>query len=226
MRSAGAQNSAGRVVYLHGFASSPGSLKARRFARALAARGITCQIPDLNEGCFRELTISRQLALLARLTRDEPPASVVLVGSSLGGYTAALFAARQAVVAGLVLMAPAFDFARRWSDRLGATALASWRERGHELVQHSGTGTDEPINYALMEDAERHPSYPTVSVPALVFHGRRDEVVAPEVSAVFAERCSRASVVWLDDDHGLASSIDTIVEGSLDFIAPLVGAQI
>ena len=44
---------------------------------------------------------------------------VTLMGSSLGGYLAALYAARHAEVERLVLMAPAFCFPRRWAARYG-----------------------------------------------------------------------------------------------------------
>ena len=50
---------------------------------------------------------------------------LVLIGSSMGGYLAALYASRASQasqafgrpVAALVLMAPAVDFHRRWAER-------------------------------------------------------------------------------------------------------------
>ena len=53
-----------RVVYLHGFASSPNSSKAQFFRRKFAERGIQMEIPILDEGKFEELTISGQLAVI------------------------------------------------------------------------------------------------------------------------------------------------------------------
>jgi predicted esterase YcpF (UPF0227 family) len=49
------------VVYLHGFASSPESGKARRFADACASRGIGFTCPDLNAPSFETLTVTRML---------------------------------------------------------------------------------------------------------------------------------------------------------------------
>src|SRR5271165_1479711 len=102
-----------RIVYLHGFASGPGSKKAQYFARRLLERGVTLEVPDLAEGDFENLTVTRQLQVVERVCGKE---AVCLMGSSLGGYLAALYAARHSEVEKLVLMAPAFSFVTRRSE--------------------------------------------------------------------------------------------------------------
>ncbi|MBV9404994.1 MAG: hypothetical protein JO211_06600, partial [Acidobacteriaceae bacterium] len=52
-----------RVFYLHGFGSGPGSQKAQFFSEKLQRLGIRIEIPDLNEGDFPHLTVTRQLYL-------------------------------------------------------------------------------------------------------------------------------------------------------------------
>ena len=47
-----------RVVYLHGFASGPGSKKARYFSERLAECGVSLEVPDLAEGDFENLTVT------------------------------------------------------------------------------------------------------------------------------------------------------------------------
>src|SRR3712207_248123 len=96
-----------RVLYLHGFASGPSSGKAQFFRARLAERGVQLEIPDLVEGDFENLTITGQLAVIERTARGDP---VVLMGSSLGGYLAALYASSHPEVTKLILMAPAFYF--------------------------------------------------------------------------------------------------------------------
>src|SRR5262245_28397540 len=81
-----------RYVYLHGFASGPQSRKAQFFREKLASVGVALEIPALDEGDFEHLTITRQLAFLTRLLLGEP---VVLMGSSMGGYLAALYASHH-----------------------------------------------------------------------------------------------------------------------------------
>jgi len=83
--------------------------------------GIGLEIPDLAEGNFRNLTVTAQLNVIARLSRHEP---VSIIGSSMGGYLAALFAARHpGNVEKLALLAPAFSFASRWPETLGEPAM-------------------------------------------------------------------------------------------------------
>jgi len=93
-----------RVVYLHGFASSPSSTKARYFREKLEAAGAVVDVPDLAEGDFQHLTITGQMRVLERVAGGRP---VSLIGSSMGGYLAALYAARHTEVERLALLAPA-----------------------------------------------------------------------------------------------------------------------
>jgi pimeloyl-ACP methyl ester carboxylesterase len=113
-----------RVIYLHGFASGPASRKARFFRDLLTPRGFDVEIPDLAEGRFAELTITGQLDVVARACGDGP---VVLIGSSLGGYLAALYAARRSEVKRVVLLAPAFSFATHWAETLGDERMKNGR---------------------------------------------------------------------------------------------------
>ena len=106
------------IVYLHGFGSGPDSTKGRFFQRNFSMIGAEVHQPDLAEGDFQGLTITGQLAVVDRAVREREP--VLLAGSSLGGYLAALYAARHPErVPSLVLLAPAFGFARRWAEQLG-----------------------------------------------------------------------------------------------------------
>ncbi len=151
------------IVYLHGFASSPASSKARHFEERLRAGGACVTVPDLADGDFAHLTISGQLAILERAAGAGP---VHLVGSSMGGYLAALFAARHANVGRLVLLAPAFRFHQRWLERLGATEMERWRREDALEVFHYGEGRNRTLRYRLMEDAEQYEAFPDFLQPA------------------------------------------------------------
>jgi predicted esterase YcpF (UPF0227 family) len=132
-----------RILYLHGFASSPGSSKARFFGERLRAAGVAVDIPDLAAGDFEHLTISGQLGVIERAAAGAP---VALMGSSLGGYLAALYAARHPEVSRVVLLAPAFGFARHWAERMGATAVEAWRATGAIEVFHYGENRQRRLN--------------------------------------------------------------------------------
>lgn len=209
---------AGMLLYLHGFASSPGSFKAQVFLRRLVRRGEPLAIPALDEGDFEHLTLSRQLALVERVAADARP--LVVIGSSMGGYLAALLAARRPVEA-LVLMAPAVDFARRWRERLGEEELARWQQDGRTEVDHVALRRRTPLAWDLMEDAERHAPWPEVGCPTLVFQGRRDEIVPPERVERWVARTPSARLILLDSGHELTDCAERIVDAALRFLAGL-----
>jgi len=194
-----------RVVYLHGFASGPGSKKARFFRERFAELGIGLEVPDLAEGNFRALTLTGQLRVIERVSRGEP---VTLMGSSLGGYLAALYAARHPEVERLVLMAPAFCFLKRWSSSVGADAMERWRTSGWMEVFHYGAGGRVPLGYQLIEDAARYEDYPGVIQPALIFHGKNDASVPSEYSVAFAEKHANVKLHLMDSDHELLNVLD------------------
>ena len=204
-----------RFVYLHGFASSPRSSKAVTFRSALAGAGIALEIPALDEGDFEHLTISRQLALIERMLHGEP---VFLIGSSMGGYLAALYAAGHPEVSGLVLLAPAFGMAARWDARINEPKPADIE------VFHYGDRAMRRVHYGLIEDALRYPPLPDFRQPALIYHGIRDEVVPVENSRAFVAAHPNASLTELDSDHELLNVQREIATSALPFILKLGNA--
>jgi len=173
------------VVYLHGFASSPQSSKAQFFRRKFEERGLPIKIPQLDQGNFEGLTITGQLAVVDQAVSGKP---VILMGSSLGGYLAALYAARNPNAEKLVLLAPALEFPRRWRERFSAEELALWKQRGSLAFFHYGYKTERPLGYGFVEDSMKYQNQPEFSQPALVLHGIRDSVVPAAVSRKYAAR--------------------------------------
>jgi pimeloyl-ACP methyl ester carboxylesterase len=204
-----------RYVYLHGFASGPRSRKAQSFRSALASRGFELEIPDLAEGDFEHLTISGQLAVIERTLNGEPAR---LAGSSMGGYLAALYAARHPEVERVVLMAPAFCFASRWELITGPVKLKQWRESGWLEVFHYGDRTQRLVHYGLFEDALLHAPNPQCAQPALILHGLHDDVVPVGLSRSFCETHQSARLRVFDSDHELLNVLPEVVAAGTDFL--------
>ncbi len=194
-----------RIIYLHGFASSPASRKARFFQEQFAARGVELTVPDLAAGDFEHLTISGQLRVIEQAAAGEP---VSLIGSSMGGYLAALYAARHTETEKLVLMAPGFNFASRWRELVGAEAIERWRTTRKLPIQHFGDGLDHQLDYGLLDDADAYEGTPDFRQPALIFHGRHDDVVPPEYSVQFAAHRPHVKLHLLDSGHELLNVLD------------------
>ena len=212
------------LLYLHGFASGPSSLKARVLSERFARDGVHVVVPDLTPGPdgFERSSPSTMLAVAEGLLAGaEPPHA--LVGSSLGGYLSAVAASRDPSIERLVLLAPAFRLFERWSARLTAAELADWRANGLETM-HFASGRRRRIGWRFFEDARGWPSFPEVRVPTLCIAGARDETVPLADVEAFVARTPSARLVAVDDGHDLAASLDRIYEEARSFLAPFTRA--
>jgi uncharacterized protein len=209
-----------KILYLHGFASGPLSKKGVEFDKHFTARGHQVERSNLRVPSFEHLRLSAMLDVV-RDAIDRAGAPVVLIGSSLGGLTAARVAERDDRVTACVLLAPAFQLVERWKQQLGAE-WDTWRERGSRDVADYTTGGMSTVDFGFVEDVARiDVGYPDVRVPALVIHGVHDEVVPVERARTFAAGRSNVRLLELDDGHELVASIPRLLAESEAFLAGL-----
>jgi len=207
------------VFYLHGFASSPQSTKARIMAKRLAVHGLALHCPNLNAPDFSTLTITRMIDQVESTLQELPPAPVVLIGSSLGGLVAVHVAARHRrgsthPVEQMMLLAPAFEFRRGLLRRLGREGIAHWRATDRLDVFHYGYGEIRLVGFALYADARQYDAFAArLDVPILIFQGRLDESVNPRMVERFARTRPNVTLRLLDDDHQLVGSMEVIWRG-------------
>jgi pimeloyl-ACP methyl ester carboxylesterase len=155
------------LFWLSGFLSDMASTKASALAEFAAARGLTMLRFDYSghghsEGTLLEATIGDWLeeALAAFALLKERRA--VVVGSSMGGWIALLLARHLAQrgelqqLAGLVLLAPAFDMTERlmW-HQMDADAKQAI-ERDGVYYEPSLYGDPYPITRRLIEEGRSH----------------------------------------------------------------------
>ncbi len=178
--------------------------------------GVEFVAPALDEGDFRNLSLSKQLRLVESLL-DTPTASpddgcgTLLVGSSLGGYLAALLAVRHPQeVKRLVLLAPAFNLYERWTQELGPEKLANWEAAGEMPVYHYSQDLVVPISYQFIADAAQFEAFPSFQQDALIFHGIQDPVVPVAFSESFAAGHPNARLFRLQSGHELTDVVDDI----------------
>lgn len=205
-------------IYCHGFASSPDSKKATAFREQFRQCDIELVVPDLEEGDFHSLTLSRQVEKIQRVLNTFSGSRFGLIGSSMGGYLATVVAQLRDEVSGLYLMCPGFNFLRRWQDRIAQQYPDADPLPDSITVYHYRYGCDMELSTRLFEDARRWDALPlTRNLPTRIVHGVNDDTVPVQQSRDFVAAHPRASLVELDSDHGLLSHIDWIVEDCLQF---------
>ena len=206
-----------RFIYLHGFASSPESAKAIYLCDRFAELGVSLEVPNLNQGDFSHLTITRQLTQVeTMLANNETPAT--LIGSSLGGLTSAWLGQRHSQVQRLVLLAPAFGFLSHWLPKLGAEQLQQWQTSGYLQVYHYTERRSLPLHYQFVEDAHQYQDLQLLRpVPTVIFHGRKDEVIPIESTRDYAYERPWVQLIELDSDHALTDVMLEIWQATQSF---------
>ncbi len=169
----------------------------------------------MDEGDFEHLTISRQLTVLENSLRSE---RACLIGSSMGGYLSALYASLHPIsVQRLVLLAPAFGFAPRWSEKIRSVLPDRPAPESFD-VYHYGEERMRKVHYRLIDDALGFSATPDFPQPALILHGINDEVVPIENSRAFAAEHANVRLMELDSDHELLNVLDQIVADGAAFL--------
>lgn len=211
-----------QYLYLHGFSSSPQSTKAQAMRSRFANLGLELIVPDLNQGDFSHLTLSRQIQQVSELILGQPDATV-LIGSSLGGLTATWVAQQSAIterIEKLVLLAPAFDFLAQWLPRLGSDQLDAWRTEGTFPIYHYTEQGTLPLHYRFITDAQGyHDDALNANIPTLILHGIHDETISIEASRKYAAIRPWVRLVELPSDHALVDVEKEIWRYTQDFLS-------
>ncbi|NER81649.1 MAG: prolyl oligopeptidase family serine peptidase [Leptolyngbya sp. SIO1D8] len=213
-------------LYLHGFASGPQSAKAQFLQKTFHQVGKTLHILDLNQNDFTHLTLSRQIQQGMEWITERD--RVTVIGSSLGGLTAAWIAHQSAVqtkISHLVLLAPAFQFLAQWLPRLGSEAITRWQMEGFLPIYHYGMAQTLPLAYDFVADAQRYnETFLQHPIPTLIIHGSHDEVIDVQASRDYATLRPWVCLIEVDSDHSLANVKQAIwdeIHCFLDFPTPV-----
>jgi len=172
----------GNVILCHGMESDKNSEKLIFLGRQLAQSGVLVLRFDFayvgeSSGKFEDITYSGEVDDLSSAyawVQSRRPDKTALLGSSMGGTVALLYAAREPSVAGVVTVAAPLHPERFPRRVLTAAQLEEWRERG--FTTYNG----RRLNVSLLEDLERldvAAAARNVGCPVLILHGDADEVV-------------------------------------------------
>ncbi len=223
------------VVFLPGYRSDMTGDKATALAELCRTRGQALLLFDYSGhgasgGAFTDGTIGRwtadALAAIDGLTRD----SLVLVGSSMGGWIGLLAAlARPARIAGLVGVAAAPDFtqALMWETMMPAERARLMQDGILHVPSQYGDPT--PITRALIEEGRDHLLLGgpiPLGCPVRLLHGQADADVPWETSVRLARQVEGEDVQVLlvkDGAHRMSRPGDLALLRAT--VLPLLGGE-
>lgn len=210
-----------KFIYLHGFASSPSSNKAQVFKTTFEKRGLNLMIPDLDGGNFKCMTLSSQIKIIENCLGDLENFKYGIIGSSMGGYLAALISQLRKDIGAIYLMAPAFEFLTRWNLRI-EEEFGKNNIPDNIKVFHYRHNKEITFQTKIFEDAKK---WEEVSffrqLPIRIAHGVHDDSVSIEVSRRFISSYPWAALEELDSDHSLGSHAEWLSEDCIRFFRNL-----
>jgi uncharacterized protein len=178
-------NSRGAVILCHGMESNKESGKLVFLSQALGQRGMLTLRFDFacvgeSSGKFEDITYSGEMEDLKAafsFIRARHAGKIAILGSSMGGTVALLFAAQNADVSTVVTVAAPVHPERFTSRLLTPEQIQQWRERRHTFYH------GQRINVSLLHDLEQinvPEAVKRISCPVLILHGDMDDVVPVE----------------------------------------------
>ena len=170
------------VILCHGMESSKESLKLLHLGGTLSRAGYMVLRFDFtgageSTGDFESITCTRQVEDLEaahELLKEQGVARVGIIGSSMGGTTALVYAGAAEGVAALVTLAAPFNPRELLERDFPPEAVARWRERG--FVEFNG----HPLTTDFLEEAltlDVAGAVARITCPVLVIHGDADPIV-------------------------------------------------
>lgn len=221
------------IVFLPGYMSDMAGGKATAVFDWAMGQGRACLLLDYSgcgesDGSFADGTLSRWRDEVLDLIAAQTAGSVVLVGSSMGGWLMLLVGlALGERLAGLVGIAAAPDFTDWGYDADQQAQLAS----GQTVLEDNPYGPEPTPTHALFwadGQAQRLLDQPiAITCPVRLLHGQRDPDVPWELALTLAEQLHSDDVqvtLIKDGDHRLSRDADIAL--LLRTLESLFGAEL
>lgn len=210
------------LVFLHGFRSNYLGAKAGAVVRFAADRGLSCLRLDQvghgdSEGRFEDFRVSEAVRDTIAAIQGLDPASVILIGSSLGALVALRIAlAGKLPIHGLLFIAPACHFISRNPASGDDKVRQQLRQQG--FIEAFDPYLQQPyrISRTMIDDiraAEPEPGPIALPCPVRLMHGTADRSIPHSESEDLHRRIAGSTLQLIDGgDHRLDQHIPLMLE--------------
>ncbi len=212
------------VIYLHGFASHQKGEKVLYLRDRFVAMGIAYLAFDHrghgnSSGTMKDLTITRNLEDIDTIMKVEGAGfkQRILIGSSMGGQTAAWYAARHPdLITANLLIAPGFRFLQNRLKELETKGLKKLKSEGQVTLKNEWV--ELTIGKEFLDDARHFTMDRLVKdyqTPTIILHGTEDEAVPFQDSVEFIQKSKARPLDLLliaGGDHRLTDHKEVLFE--------------
>jgi pimeloyl-ACP methyl ester carboxylesterase len=212
------------MIYLHGFASHQNGEKVLYLRDRFVKMGAAYLAFDHrghgdSSGAMKDLTITRNLEDIDIIMNAVGTnfKQRILIGSSMGGQTAAWYAARHPnLITANLLIAPGFRFLQNRLKQLGTKGLKKLKAEGQITIKNEwvevtiGKGLLDDARHFTMDKLMKHYRTPTI-----ILHGTEDGAVPFQDSLEFIQRTKARPLDLLlisGGDHRLTDYKDILFE--------------
>ena len=218
------------VIFAHGLGSTRGGEKAHALQAECGRRGWMFAAFDFrghgqSGGNMLDVSASRLLEDIEAITRAVASRAAIplfVFGSSMGGWASGwLGAGNPGLVSAFAFAAPAFRLLE-WK-KLRTSERDQWARTGRYRIHNEHI--DMELGPGLLLEAKRYPLDKLLKhfrLPALIFHGMKDDLVPYTESIDFAARCASWDVelrLFRDGDHRLNLHKAEMARAACDFFA-------
>ena len=215
------------AILCHGMESNKESEKIVALSRKLAEKGILALRFDFayageSSGKFEEITYSGEvddLKAAFNLMLRYPVRQIAILGSSMGGTAALLFAAEEPRLASLVTIAPPIHPERIADNLVTREEARNWRQLGFTIYH------GQRINVSLLNDVEKinvAEAAKKIFCPVLIIHGDADKTVpVQEAYELYGHlRGPKRIRIFKGADHRLSDPpvLEAALDESLDWL--------
>ena len=210
-------------IYLHGFRSHSNGEKALLIAQHAIDMNRSWLRFDLrghgqSDGLLSEQIISSGLSDLLLVIDTITDRPLILIGSSMGGWLSLLATLRRRErIAGMMLIAPAFNFVQNNLANLNKAILQQWQAEIYRSFPDAYGDEPYSLRYDIIDDARPFDIFSlkvSLDIPLHIVHGENDPIIPIENTEKFIRHAFLPRLVFeriAEGEHRLTDYIPLII---------------